>query len=123
MTFFQRIKKYLFTEALFLLFPATAFAVTAPGSLKEFAQLAVKVLQGITGLIFASLVIGLMYGVVRYMISGESERIHHEIKELLLWGVIGIIVVMGLWGILAILGQSVFGTGAVGIPQITAPTN
>lgn len=100
--------------------PALAFA--APASFKEFAELAVQILQGFIALLFASLAVGLLYGVVLFFANADNEQKRSEIKQYLLWGVIGVVVVMGIWGILALLRESIFGTGVVGIPQLSAPS-
>lgn len=109
---------------LSVLIPLVASAaVAAPTNLREFARLVVRIFQNITGILFTALAVGLIYGIVRYFISEDNERVRHEIKEYLLWCVIGIIVVMGLWGILSILGATFFGSGMIGIPEISPPTN
>ncbi len=116
---YTKIKHYLFLALLGFFVPAVAFA--APANLKEFAGLVVKIMQNIIGVLFASLAIGLVYGVMLYLANSDNEKKRAEIKDYLLWGVIGIIVVMGLWGILGILRESVFGISTVGIPEISAP--
>ncbi|OGZ07796.1 MAG: hypothetical protein A3D65_05710 [Candidatus Lloydbacteria bacterium RIFCSPHIGHO2_02_FULL_50_13] len=119
--YLKTTKKILLAAGVFVATPATAFAVTAPTNLKTFAELAVKILQNIAGLLFVSLSIGLLFGVVLYLFSTPSEKRRSEIREMLLWGVIGIIVVVGIWGILALLRASV-GLEGVGIPQISPPS-
>ncbi|MEK7118690.1 MAG: hypothetical protein AAB869_03705 [Patescibacteria group bacterium] len=111
------MKYFFFATQFALVAPTLAFAA-APTDFKEFAEFAVKVLQNIIGILFASLAVGLLYGVILYLFSSPSEKRRSEIKEMLLWGVIGIIVVMGIWGILGILRESLFGTSTVGIPFI-----
>lgn len=117
----NKLKRLLLLVSAFLLVPVTALAVTAPTNMREFAELVVKILQNIAALLFVSLSIGLLFGVVLYLFSTPSEKRRSEIREMLIWGVIGIIVVMGIWGILELLQGSIFG-GDVGIPQISPPS-
>lgn len=117
---YTKIKNVFLVPALFMLTPTVALAVIAPTNLKEFAELAVKILQNVAGLLFVSLSLGLLWGVVMYFFSTPSEKRRSEIREMLIWGVIGIIVVVGIWGILDLLRESV-GLGEVGIPQISPP--
>ncbi|MDO8521142.1 MAG: hypothetical protein Q7S52_03435 [bacterium] len=117
----MKTKKILLAVGVFVATPALALAVTAPTNLKEFAELTVRILQNISGILFVSLSVGLIFGVVLYLFSTPSEKRRSEIREMLLWGVIGIIVVVGIWGILALLRAS-FGLGDVGIPQISPPS-
>lgn len=118
---YAKIKKYFLGILLAAFLPQVVFAA-APTNLREFAAFVVRVLQSLAALLFASLALGLLYGVILYFIHSDNEQKRTEIKSYLLWGVIGIIVVMGLWGILALLRVSIFGTSTVGIPQISPPT-
>mgnify|MGYP001586521510 CR=1 FL=1 len=105
---------------LFLLTPAPVSAVTAPTTLKRFAELVVTALQNIAALLFMSLAFGLVLGVILYFANSDNEQRRASIKGYLLWGVIGIIVVTGIWGIITLLRLS-FGASGVGIPQIRPP--
>lgn len=118
----SKIKHVIRGAAPLLFLPTPALAVTAPTNLKEFAELAVRILQNIAGLFFVSLSVGLLFGVIVYFANSDNEQKRASIKGYLLWGVIGIIVVVGIWGILALLRAS-FGAVGVGIPQISPPTN
>src|SRR4051812_35001872 len=102
----------------FVLLPALAYA--APANFRDFSSILIAVIKGFIRLLFVSLAIGLSYGVVLYFINGDNEQQRENIKGYLLWGVIGIVVVFGLWGILAILSATL-GWGGVGIPFIRPP--
>ena len=101
--------------------PRAVFAA-APANLHDVAELFLKIMLNITDILFALLSVGLLYGVVVYFAQADNEREREEIKGYLLWAIIGIIVVFGIWGIVAILRYSVFGTSNVGIPQIAPPS-
>ena len=102
------------------LLPFSASAQSAPGTFREFGDLVVQILKGITGIIFMSLVVGLIYGVMLYLMNADNEQKRSEIKSYLLWGVIGITVVFSLWGILSLLCNTLSWCNA-GIPHITPP--
>lgn len=104
---------------LFLLSPV--FTQAAPSNFKQVAELFIAILKGFIGLLFASLAVALVYGVLVYFLNADNEKTRGEIKGHLLWGVIGIVVVFGLWGILWILSGTL-GWGNVGIPIIRPPT-
>ena len=118
MTGFKELKNYLLP--LFLL-PAVALAVNTPTNFREFGVFAVTVLQNVIAILFASLALGLLYGVLLYFANSDNEQKREEIKSYLLWGVIGVVVVMGVWGILEVLHSSLF-NGTVGIPTISPPS-
>lgn len=116
------IQKYLYLIAFLAVAPSHANAAPAtPTDFKSFIELFLAVLQGFISLMFASLAVGILYGVVLYMINADNEKKRTEIRGYLVYAVVGIAVVMGLWGILALLNDTIFG-GAVGIPFISAPT-
>ncbi len=58
-------------------------------------------------LIVAFAVIVFLWGIYKYMSAGESEQIKSEGKETMSWGIIGIFVMISLWGLVRIL-QSTF---------------
>jgi hypothetical protein len=95
-------------------------AAQAPSTFREFAELIVAIVKYGVILLFVSLGVGLAYGVVVYLAHADDAKMRESIRSYLLWGVIGIAVVFGLWGLLAIL-SSTFGWGSVGIPLISPP--
>jgi small-conductance mechanosensitive channel len=96
--------------------PQMAFAVTAPTDFKSFAEMLLVLLQNLISFLFIAMIVGLLYGVLLYMINSDNEKKREQLKGYLLYGVIALFVVVSLWGILAILA----GTG-VGIPQLSPP--
>ena len=119
---FIMIKHYFSLIAFLAIAPSlTSAAAATPTNFKSFIELFLAVLQGFISLMFASLAVGILYGVVLYMINADNEKKRTEIRGYLVYAIVGIAVVMGLWGILAILNDTIFG-GAVGIPFISAPT-
>lgn len=111
------IKKFVLT--LFVFMPYLALAQT-PGTFRQFADLIVRILKSFTILLFVSLGVGLAFGVVIYLANADDAKMRENIKGYLLWGVIGIAVVFGLWSILTILSMTL-GWGDAGIPIITPP--
>lgn len=113
--------KKIFLGILFASFlPGVALA--APGNLRDVAELFMKIMLNVTNILIALLTVGMAYGVVMYFANSDNEKKREEIKGYLLWGIIGIVVVFGIWGIVSIMRYSVFGTSSVGIIQISPPT-
>ena len=116
------MKKYLpklIPLTILLLLPISAFA--AATTFRDLAStVIIPIIKGIIRIFYVSLAIGLSYGVVLYFINSDNEKKREEIKGYLLWGVIGITVAFGLWGIVAILSDTL-GWGNVGIPIIQPP--
>ena len=108
-----------FLMSAFALIPSFAFA-QAPSTFREFAQLIVAIVKNAAIILFVSLAVGLAYGIVMYLANSDDAKMRESIKGYLLWGIIGIAVVFGLWGILTILSMT-FGWGTPGIPIISPP--
>lgn len=117
---YTTMKKNLFNILLALSLPQAVFAA-GPASLRDLAVFFMKIMLNITSILFALLGVGMLYGIVMFFANADNEKKREEIKGYLLWGIIGIVVVFGIWGIVSLLRYSVFGTGAVGIPQIAPP--
>ena len=102
-----------------LLLPIVVFA--AVSTFKDFANQFVAIIKGFINVLFVSLGVGLAYGVLLFFINADNEKKREEIKGYLLWGVIGISVVFGLWGFIQIFCDTL-GWCAAGIPYIIPPT-
>lgn len=63
-----------------------------------------------------------VWGVARYIKSAGNEKEIKDSKNLLIWGVVGLFVLVTIWGIIAFLRSEFgFGSGGLGIPQINIP--
>ena len=118
MTFMKKI----FPSILLLLSTPRSVFASGPTSLRDVAELFLKIMLNITDILFALLSVGMIYGVIVYFINSDNEREREKIKGHLLWGIIGIVVVFGIWGIVSIMRYSIFGNTTSGIPQIAPPT-
>lgn len=104
--------------ALALIIPLPLFA--APTTFRDVAALIVRAINGFVTIIFSSLVIGMIYGVILYIANADNEKTRTEIKGYLMWGIIGITVLLALWGIIKILSYTL-GWGDTGIVFISPP--
>ena len=67
-------------------------------------------------LIVALAVAMFMWGVVQYVINSDEEAKKEKGKQFMIWGIIGLVVMVGVWGLVKILG-STFGI-QYAIPQL-----
>ncbi len=58
-------------------------------------------------LIFAVALVVFIYGVVRYLLNPENESIRTESKSHMIWGVIGMFIMISVFGIMRIVLNSV----------------
>jgi heme/copper-type cytochrome/quinol oxidase subunit 2 len=106
--------------AIFLATPLLAFA-GAPATFKNVIEFFIAMLSGVFAVMFSLLVVGLLYGIVLYFVHSDNESKKQELRGYLLWTIIGIAVVVSLWAILRVLGNTVGVT--VGIPLLRPPSN
>lgn len=75
----------------------------------------VPVLIGIAFIVF-------LYGVYRYFIlGGADEKERTEGKQFVLWGIIGFVVIVSVWGLVNMVKNTFFPATGAG-PSQTAPT-
>lgn len=110
-------KKYLqLAIAFILLLPVVVYAQT----FKDFADSFIAVIKGFINILFVSLGVGLAYGILLYFLNADDPKKREALKPYLVWGVVGITVVFGLWGLVQILCDTVQWCDAA-IPYIRPP--
>ena len=67
-------------------------------------------------LIFALAMVMFIWGVVQYVINNDEEAKREKGKQFMIWGIIGLTVMIGVWGLVKIVGTT-FGIEYV-IPQL-----
>lgn len=69
-------------------------------------------------LVFAVALIVFLYGVYRYFIQGKgSETEREEGKKYILWAIIGFVIMVSIWGIVALLASAIPASGPLEPPQ------
>ncbi|MBI2056500.1 MAG: hypothetical protein HYT37_03950 [Candidatus Sungbacteria bacterium] len=63
--------------------------------------------------VFATLIF--LWGVIKYIAKGSEEKEQKAARSLMLYGIIGLAVMLAVWGIVNIIIQY-FGVGGQGIP-------
>lgn len=98
--------------ALLLALPAVASAEVAH-TLRDLVEQIVDILNTATGVLVAAALVAFLYGAAYNMLKA-GERGSGALREFLVWGVIILFVMVSIWGILNMLQQTLFGSGANG---------
>jgi hypothetical protein len=61
------------------------------------------IINPLIGLMFSLAVVYFVYGLVRYLLSPDNEEIRKSSKSSMLWGVIGIFIMVSVYGIITIV--------------------
>ena len=93
--------------------PRTAAADTSTlkGIIDSFAEI---IGQSLVTLLFGMALAAFIWGVIRMVIAQGDQNKREEGKKWLVWGILGMFIIVGLWGIIGFL-SSTFGIGLGGI--------
>lgn len=119
---FNLFPPFLFTS---IFFPLFAFAQTPKPVCELIAKPKFQDLIGyvtcilvkyVFALIVALGTLAFMYGVFQYVISSDDEGKKEKGRQYMIWGIIGLTVMVSVWGLVTILGDT-FNLNSGGIPQ------
>ena len=70
-------------------------------------------------LVFALALLFFLYGVFKYFIAGsDNETSRAEGKKYIMYALIGFVVMVSIWGIVALLASVIPGAGPIDLPTI-----
>lgn len=91
-----------------LLLPAVAFAATPPASVLSFVgKVSTNILNPIIAIIFALAFVYFIYGVAAYIWNPDSEEARIKGQKAMLWGVVGMFIMVSVFGIMRFLINSI----------------
>lgn len=92
-----------------------AFPNDLTGVIEMFTNIAAEIIPFLAALAFLFFV----YGVAKFIKSAGSEKEIKDSKNILVWGIVGLFVLVTIWGIIAFLQSDFgFGSGDPFIPQV-----
>lgn len=125
------MKKFIIGASVWAL-PVLALAQTGTtDNAFDLLGLISRVLNAIVPVLIAFAVVYFLYGVFKYVFS-DDEDAKDKAKEVMIYGIIGIFVMVSVWGLVNILGGTLnldtdAGTATEGLPNFTSdlpvPTN
>lgn len=99
--------KLSFATALtFFLSPAIALAM--PQTFKGLVDSFYGILSGLVPLIVALAVVFFLYGVQKYILAGASEEKVKEGRNMMIYGIIGLFVMVSVWGLVRLVTLTFF---------------
>ncbi|MCA9364126.1 hypothetical protein KC727_02815 [Candidatus Kaiserbacteria bacterium] len=117
------MKKYLSgLTAAFALMPVFAFAQNSNlGYFSSFFRSLSDIINNIlVPLVFGLALLTFFWGVLKYFIfSSDDEEKRKEGRQLMLYGIIGFVVMVAIWGIVGVLTNAL---GIGGNNSVTLPT-
>lgn len=119
--FFLKLTSFIFL-ILIVIFPSITFAQTANTcvTLTGIGNLLCRAHQILNSVIPVLVVLGVVYliwGVVQYVIA-DGDEAKKKGRDRTIFGIIGLVVIVGLWGIVNIVVNT-FGLGGQNAPNVT----
>lgn len=103
------MKHTLLATSGILLTPFFVHAQT-PGNFKELVGIFLNIISILVLVVFALTLLVFLWGVARGWIFGAGDPGNVEKgRQTALWGIIGLVVMAGLWGIIALIKGGIFG--------------
>lgn len=96
--------------------PAIAFAQTLGSILADIRGL----LDTLVPILIVLALVYFIWGVIKYITSTGDEEGQSQARNIMIWGIIALFVIVSVWGLVAVL-QSTFGVGTGSF--ITPPTS
>lgn len=102
----------------------TSFA-NCPSSIDDLSTLVVWIIcfimKALVPLAFSIAIILFIWGVIKYVINADNEAKRKEGGKFILWGIVALFVMLSVWGLVAVLSNTIGQDTA--IPQLPiAPT-
>ena len=102
--------------------PAIALAQQAPvRNINELSAKTIGIGNTIIGVLIAIAVIFIVYNLLMFIIHAGGEK-RGEYQKGILWGIVGLAVILSIWGLVAILTNT-FGTTGANAPAQNYPVN
>jgi hypothetical protein len=110
----------LLTAAFSIFIPLNVSAAeTTPDNIGELFSMAICMLtKYVVPFLFALALVMFLAGVVKYVKGGDNEETREAGRGLMLFGIIALFVMVGVWGFVEILYNSFFGGQEFSMPSL-----
>lgn len=116
------LKKNVGTLAVASLFlmPLVAFAQSTPRTFSGLVYMLISFINPMAAILVSLALLIFFWGIVQYIYSGGSEG-HEHGRQLMVWGIVALFVLVSIWGLARILTTTFFGgsatMGTTGVPS------
>lgn len=66
-------------------------------------KIGVQILNPLARLLIAIAVVYFFWGVAKFIINSDNEQAREEGKKHMIWGIIGLFIMVGVWGIIEVV--------------------
>ena len=97
------MKKYTLVGLGLLALP---FLANAQATVASLLQLVGTTLNSLVPLAIGLAVVIFLFGVIKYVTAGDDEAGRESSRQLMLWGIIGLFVMVSVWGLVQVLNST-----------------
>ena len=136
MQIITKIKKLISAVSILALLPFLTFAqavstgpsgaisknpAMCPGNMNDVRGIlnffTCLLLDSVVPLLITLAIVVFIYGVIRYIANANDSAKREEGRNFMIWGIIGIFVIVSIWGLVELLAGT-FGISFIVIPQL-----
>jgi hypothetical protein len=96
-----------------MLFGHELFPVANAQTFQGIAKNITGVLDSIIPILVLIATIVFIWGIILYVIAGGDENKLQQARNYIIWGIIGLFVIISVWGLVLLLIKFIFGTGGL----------
>jgi len=101
--------------AVFAILPSL---VLAQAGIFRFLDLISALINRLVPIVIGLAVLVFLWGVLQYVVAKDSDK-QKEAKNVMVWGVIALFVMVAVWGLVNVLGETLdLNTDAPNLPQV-----
>jgi hypothetical protein len=78
----------------------------------------IELLNMVVWLLMALALLTFLYGLMRYMMQAGDDGARAESRQYIVYGIIGLFVMVSMWGLVSVLTSTFVPGSAVGIPDL-----
>lgn len=92
-----------------------------PGTFQDVVCVTLDILSLLIPLLAAAALLVFFWGIVKFIRHAGSEDVREDAKNTMFWGLIGLFVMVSIWGIVIFFYQDLFGWGNAGPEVLMIP--
>jgi len=97
-----------FLKAFGVLFFVPHFLFAAPRNFADFINIFLDLINLLIPIIFALALVAFFWGISVFLFNADSSDKRVEGKEIMIWGVIALFVMVSVWGLVKIIQNTFF---------------
>lgn len=94
---------------LVYMFPTMAYAAPSLGNFKDLVNFLIILFNQAIAVLLGLGVVYLLYGIVKTIMHGDNEQIRSDGRQMMLYGVVALFVIVSMWGLINVLVGTFFG--------------